>query len=782
MPRGFILQPTYRVRRGVPVVQLFGCLEGGGSFLVEDDRHRPYFFVADQHREALRDEPEIVCEPTRLRNLAGRQMARVTVGVPAKVPPLRDRLIARGCATYEADVRFSYRFLIDLRVRGGIEITGDASTLDGGLQLFRNPRVAPANDVRVDLSVLSLDLETTMDAGKITCAALVSGDGHEEAHLLADRPPDGRPVRAHEDERSLLAALVARICELDPDVLVGWNVIDFDLQVLARRCEALGVQCELGRIPGTIGFRQDANFTRDGRAEIPGRMVLDGIPLVRDAIRLEDYRLETVAQHVLGRGKLIDEHGTGRGNEIQRLYREDPGALVDYNIEDARLVIEILQQEGLLDLTLERSLLSGMQLDRVGASIASFDLAYLPLLRESGFVAPSVDRQRKQVPVRGGAVLDSVHGLFRNVAVFDFKSLYPSLIRTFQLDPLAHALADQSAGDAESAPPIVAPNGARFARENAILPDLIHSFAARREAARARGDRHADQAIKIMMNSMFGVLGSASCRFFDPDVANAITSFGQQMLSWTREIVEARGLRVLYGDTDSIFVELSEPDAEPETAHREAEALRRVAETAVAERIRDHYSTEPRLELELEYVYERFFLPQVRGGRGGSKKRYAGSIGDRLELVGLESVRRDWPRLVQRLQQGLLERLFRDEDPLPFARELADQLRGGTLDDELVYTKRLRKGSLERYTAATPPHVQAARKLADRGETPGSVIRYVVTQRGPAPIAPGDPIPADIDRGHYLEKVMRPVADAILLEVEQSFGDALGEAKQLSLL
>ena len=300
MPRGFILQPTYRVRRGVPVVQLFGRLEGGGSFLVEEDRYRPYFFIADQHREALRDEPEIVCESTRLRDLAGRSVARVTVGVPAKLPPLRDRLIARGCATYEADVRFPYRFLTDLRVRGGIEITGDSRAVDGRLQLFHNPRLAPAHDVRVDLSVLSLDLETTLDASTITCAALVSGDGHEEAHLLAAKPPEGRPVRAHDDERSLVEALVERIRELDPDVLVGWNVIDFDLRVLARRCEALGVECELGRIPGTIGFRQDANFTRDGRADIPGRMVLDGIPLVRDAIRLEDYRLETVAR--CGRG------------------------------------------------------------------------------------------------------------------------------------------------------------------------------------------------------------------------------------------------------------------------------------------------------------------------------------------------------------------------------------------------------------------------------------------------------------------------------------------------
>ena len=775
MPRGFILQPTYRVRRGVPVVQLFGRLEGGVPFLVEEERYRPYFFIAEDHREALRDEPEAVCESTPLHDLFGRRVARVTLDIPAKVPALRDRLIARGCATYEADVRFPYRFLTDQRVRGGVEITGEAQTRPG-LQFFRNPQLAPADDVRVDLSVLSIDLETTMDASTITCAAIVMDGGHEEAHLLASSAPEGRPVEAHADERSLVETLVRRIRELDPDLIIGWNVIGFDLQVLAKRCDALGVACELGRIPGGVSFREDASFSRDSRADIPGRMVLDGIPLVRDAIRLPDYRLETVAQHVLGRGKRIDEAGAGRGEEIQRLYREDPGALVDYNIEDSRLVLEILQREGLLGLTVERSLLSGMQLDRVGASIASFDLVYLPTLREAGFVAPSVDRERKQVPVRGGAVLDSVHGLFRNVAVFDFKSLYPSLIRTFQLDPLSHALSERDED------PIIAPNGARFAREGAILPTIIEAFAARREAAKERGDRHADQAIKIMMNSMFGVLGSASCRFFDPDVANAITSFGQQTLSWTRDIVEERGLRVLYGDTDSVFVELSHAGSDSAAAREEAEALRQLVGSEIEARIRAQYGAEPRLLLELEHIYERFFLPQVRGGRGGSKKRYAGLVNGELELIGLESVRRDWPRITRRLQRGLLERLFRDEDPLPFARDLADRMRGGEFDDELIYTKRIRKGSLESYKAAPPPHVQAARKLAERGETPGGIIHYVITRDGPEPLGFGDAVPETLDRKHYLEKVMRPVADAILLEIDLSFGDALGEAKQLSLL
>jgi DNA polymerase-2 len=325
----------------------------------------------------------------------------------------------------------------------------------------------------------------------------------------------------------------------------------------------------------------------------------------------------------------------------------------------------------------------------------------------------------------------------------------------------------------------VAPNGARFARAGAILPELLESFRARREEAKRRGDRHADLAIKIMMNAMLGVLGAASCRFFDPDVFNAITSFGQQTLRWTREAFEACGARVLYGDTDSVFVTLH-PDAPEAAALAEADALRARVEAAIAARIRDAYRVEPRLELELEKVYTRFFMPTVRGGTQGSKKRYAGLARGELELVGLESVRRDWPAVARRLQRGMLALVFEGKSPTPFVRQIVEQVRRGELDAELVIRKGVRKGALERYTAAVPPHVQAARKA---GGAADRVVRYVITTSGgPEPVLAGHPLPGPLDREHYVEKVLRPIADAILPHVGESFDAALGNPRQLSLL
>ncbi len=763
MSTGFLLQPTYRVRDGIPVVQLYGRLEDGRAFQIEDDRFRPYFFVRAVDAELLRGDARAAIEPCDLCDFAGNPLVRVVAPVPAAVPPLRDRVARAGRPTFEADVRFPYRYLIDARVRAGVSIAG-AGVVRGGLVHFANLALAPADVQHPALRVVSIDLETDPTASEIRSIALV-GDGIDEVHLAGRGEVPG--AIAHADERALVAAAARRIREADPDVITGWNVVDFDLRVWAQRCAALRVPLSLGRVAGEMTFQEEFGFTREARAVVPGRVVLDGLALVRDALRLDDYRLGVVGLELVGRGKRIAEVADSAA-EIDRMYREDPEALVAYNREDARLVLDILAHEGLLSLAVERSLLSGMQLDRVGASIASFDLLYLPELRRRGFAAPSVDAERKTGLVQGGVVLDSVPGMFAGVAVFDFKSLYPSLIRTFSLDPLAHALAGEDA--------IVAPGGARFARAGAILPGVIERFMARRAAAKQRGDRHADQAIKIMMNAMFGVLGAASCRFFDPAIANAITGFGQEILHRTRDAFEAAGVPVIYGDTDSVFVQL---DARGRDARAEAEQLRDRVQERIADHVRNAYRVTSYLELELEVIYERFFMPRVRSGRSGSKKRYAGWRDERLEVVGLESVRRDWPAVARRLQRGLLERAFTDAPLLPFVRETVEAVRRGELDAELVYAKRIRKRSLDRYTGAAPPHVQAARKAGARA---GPLVRYVVTAGGPEPVFLGQALPADIDRHHYVERVLRPIADAILEPLGLHSEDALGEPRQLGLL
>ncbi len=780
MQKGVILQPTYRVRGGIPVIQLYGRLESGEAFMIEDDRFRPYFYVETSQLSRLPAEISEAFYETELANLDGSQVSRINLSLPSDVRPLRDQIRALGVTTYEADILFPYRYLMDHALRVNIGISGESLKQTDGLIRFHNPDLVSTN-VDVTLSYLSLDLETTPDASSVYSAGL-AGCGIEEVLLVSSKPVRGAII--YPEEKDLLLALAARIRELDPDVILGWNIAGFDLDVLARRFDALNLslnESALGRMPGRIDVQKDSHFMHQARAKIPGRMVLDGIPLVRDALKLPDYRLGTVAHAVLGRGKLINEQAPDAAAEITRLYREEPEALVAYNLEDARLVLEILEHEDLLSLTRERGRLTGMQLDRVGASIASFDMIYIPELRRHGAVAPSVDLDRIAGPVHGGSVLEPKAGLAQNVAVFDFKSLYPSLMRTFNIDPLALARGRHEPPGA----PIVAPNGAHLSREDTILSHILERLMNRRDEAKKHGDRHTDQAIKIMMNSMFGIFAAPACRFFSPDLANAITTFGQQTLAWTCESFEGEGMSVIYGDTDSVFIQLPEGDAS--SAKALAQEMRSRVAQSISDRIRREYDVQAQLDLELEKVFSRFFLPRVRSGVSGSKKRYAGWIeeegGGKLEIVGLESVRRDWPIIARRLQEGLLNRLFAGEATLPFAREIITGVRNGDFDRELVYAKRIRKGSLDRYTASSPPHIQAARKLEEKSDHKvRGVIRYIITKRGPEPVLPGENLPHDIDHHHYLERVLRPVADSILSEQGMSFSEALGEGQQMNLL
>jgi DNA polymerase II len=767
--RGFILTPTYRIRDGVPEVHLYGVLESGEPCLIIDDRARPYFFLrATDRLSAVRAAPALRLAETELQTFDGEPVLRATVDLPGEVPALRNRLESAGVTCLEADVRFAYRYLIDRGIRGSFVVHGHAERRERVGRVLHNPSLEPGQWAPA-LKVLSIDIETDPRGEHVHSIALHSPTfsrvlivGH---HVLTH----AEPVHS---ERELLQRFLAYLDELDPDIITGWNVVDFDFAVLARQARHYGIRFAVGRTDDEFDLRKEQSYTRESRAITYGRLVLDTLSLVRGAfIRLQDYKLESAAQALLGRGKLVA--GDDRHLEIERLYREDPQRFVDYNLEDARLVTEILQRTGLIELAVERSLLTGMPLDRVSAAIASVDSLYLGALRGRGRVAPSVGRTAAAASLLGGYVMDSVPGLYRNVLVFDFKSLYPSIIRTFNLDPLS-LVPERAAADGA----LRAPNGARFRRDQrGILPALVEHLAAERAQAKTAGQPVKANAIKILMNSLYGVLGAEASRLFCPPVANAITHFGQLLIRSAAEFAAAQGYRVIYGDTDSLFIDAAEPD--PAAALARAEPLRQAIGDAVAATVRDRFGCASFLELEFEKLYWRFFLPEVRSGKAGSKKRYAGLLREadgreHIEFVGLESVRRDWSAVSKRFQLGLLERVFHDQPVEQFVRDFLADLRAGRFDAELAYRKAVRK-DLDAYTKTTPPHVRAARRQQHQA---GRIIAYTMTLNGPEPAGEESAAP---DYAHYVEHQIQPVADAILRFLGTDFDTVTGAQRQLAL-
>ncbi len=772
--RGFILQPTYRVESGRPVLHLFGRLEDRRPFLVRDTREVPHFYVEADDASRARELGARSQRPAERTTLSGRPVVRVEVPTPSDAPPLRERLSRAGIRTHEADVRFAMRPLIDRGIRGSLQIRGAGHAVPGQGVVFEDPEIAPA-DWTPSLDVLSFDIETDPRARRLLSIAL-HGGGVSEVLLLT---PPGRScpegARACATEREILAAFCSRVREIDPDVLTGWNVVDFDLAVLQRIGGRWGVPLEIGRGPGGVRLRAPGSSRGLREATVPGRVVLDGLALLRGAfVRMEDYSLDAVARAVLGEGKTLTGHG--RADEILRLFEEDRERLVEYNRTDARLVLEILQKLQLVDLAVERSRLTGLPLDRVSSSIAAFDFLYLSELGRRGIVAPSVGSgPTAEEPQGGGHVLEPVPGLYANVVVLDFKSLYPSLIRTFQIDPLNLVHPDTAPGDADE-DPIVAPNGAAFARRTGILTEMLDEIMPRREEARRAGDTVKSHAMKILMNSFYGVLGTPACRFHDPRLANAITSFGREVLLWCKERIETEGHRVLYGDTDSLFVESGarSPGHARDFGARLADALTR----DLAAHVRRRWRVESRLELQFERLYLKLCLPALRHGTAGARKRYAGLAegprGPRVVFTGMEAVRGDWTDLAREVQRELYTRLFADQPVTDYLRRVVTELRAGAHDERLVYRKTLRKPP-EEYTATTPPHVAAARQIP--GKKRGRVA-YVITTAGPEP---ADDRRSPLDYVHYVEKQVRPVAEPVLALLGLDFARVAGTERQLSL-
>ncbi len=773
--QGFILQASYRVSSQsagarVPVIHLYGRSSDGRTFLVRDDRQRPHFYIRTRDAERART-LRIESVESDWRNFADEPVSRIQVDVPTDVPEVRDRLHRAGIDTFEADVRFATRYLIERGIKGGCEIVGESRAGDGVDLIFDNPELRPAT-VKIEPGVFSFDIEVDPDGERLLAISMYAPDLDEV--LIVDELDRAIPEKAIrcENERVAIERFCQRIRDLDPDVITGWNIIDFDLSVLQRIAARVRLPFEIGRDPGAMRLRKPEGYFGSGQASVPGRLVLDGIDLLRGAfVRMDDYSLDSVARDVLGEGKAVQGVVQDRLAEILHNYREDLPAFALYARTDARLAYQIVEKLNVIELAFARSQLTGMTPDRVAASIASFDFLYLSELERRKLVAPTVrsDDSRVHAAQQGGHVLEPITGLHRNVWVFDFKSLYPSLIRTFNIDPLAY-VAHPSAHD-----DLIRLPGGAFRREPGILPGMLDELFPRREAAKKAGDEVAGHAIKILMNSFYGVLGTPACRFFNPALANSITGTGREMLLWSKRWFEHAGYTVLYGDTDSLFVH-SGMDA-ADDAERRGRELAVLLNKEIAEHIRAQWGVTSKLELKFEKLYVRLFLPQARHSTRGASKRYVGLRhgSDTVEFVGMEVVRRDWTALAKQVQRELYQRLFSDQAVDRYLADVVKQLRNGALDDLLVYRKGLRKEA-EEYTATTPPHVAAARKST---QPAGRTISYVMTTAGAEPL---DNLQHPIDLEHYVQKQVKPVAEPVLATLRLDFEKVIGDMRQLDLL
>jgi DNA polymerase-2 len=770
--RGFLLTRHWRDTESGVELEFWLATDDGPRRVRVPGQSAVAFIPAEQREAAefvLRGEKGCELRALALTDFHHRPVLGLYSRHYRKLMALEKKLRQHGVDVYEADVRPPDRYLMERFITAPVLVA--ATPADADPQLLLEGQLKPDGDYRPHVRTVSLDIETTMQ-GELRSIAL-EGCGQRQVYMLG--PSNGDPSSldfAYEvcDSRlALLEKMEEWFRVNDPDAVIGWSVIQFDLRVLQKLATELGRPLRLGRDGSPMEWRERNGGPEHYFAGIAGRLVIDGIEALRSATwSFPSFSLESVSQTLLGEGKDIDKP-YDRMASIDRMFNHDKPALARYNLKDCELVTRIFEKTHLLAFLLERASVTGLSADRSGGSVAAFEHSYIPLMHRQGFVAPNIgDVAAEDSP--GGFVMDSRSGLYDSVLVLDYKSLYPSIIRTFLIDPvgLVQGLAEP---EEETVPGF---RGGRFSRTKHCLPGIVTRVWAGREAAKREKNAPLSQALKIIMNAFYGVLGTPACRFFDPRLASSITMRGHQIMHRTRELIEEQGYQVIYGDTDSTFVWLGK-------AHADADA-RRIGQQLVDHvngwwraQLHDELGLESALELEYDVHFRRFLMPTVRGSDEGSKKRYAGMAtgadgGDEMVYKGLETVRTDWTPLAQEFQQGLYERIFKKQPYEDYVRDYVARTLRGELDEQLVYRKRLRR-ALDEYEKNVPPHVRAAR-IADefhiRQGRPAQYrnrgwIRYVMTTAGPEPMDVREGGTASpIDYEHYLTRQLEPVADAIL--------------------
>ncbi len=676
---------------------------------------------------------------------------------------LSQALNQKEITTLEDDIRLADRYLMERFIKGGIHFIGQDNPRKQFTQ-YSNVKCKPSS-YTPSLNVVSLDIECS-ERGLLYSIGL-------------DSPMDSRVIMVGEaqaadtniewvnNEKALLEALIHWFNQYDPDVIIGWNVIDFDFRLLHKRADWNGVKLKIGRNQQSSFFRT-SNTTQQGFISIPGRVVMDGIDTLKTATyHFRSWSLESVSQELLGEGKQI-HNVHDRMDEINHMFRHDKPSLAKYNLQDCVLVNKIFAHTHLLEFAIERSKLTGVELDRIGGSVAAFTNLYLPQIHRAGYVAPNLQPEN-WIASPGGYVMDSIPNLYDSVLVLDFKSLYPSIIRSFLIDPMGLIEGLKLSIGKNSDQAIAGFRGGQFHRTKHFLPEMIEHLWAARDIAKQNNEKAFSQAIKIIMNSFYGVLGSSGCRFFDTRLASSITMRGHEIMKQTKILIEQQGYDVIYGDTDSTFVSLNGAFSQ-----QDADKIGHQLVTHInqwwTEHLDNEYQLTSILELEYETHYRKFLMPTIRGQETGSKKRYAGLIGEneqeRIVFKGLESARTDWTPLAQEFQQTLYDMVFHDQNPSDYVRQFVEQTKAGEFNDKLTYQKRLRR-RLSEYQKNIPPQVRAARMADEINAQLGRPlqyqnrgrIEYVITLSGPEP---KEYQKSEIDYQHYIDKQLKPVAEAIL--------------------
>jgi DNA polymerase I len=761
----------FRTESG-PVIRLFGKTDEGKSICCHVPGFQPYFYV-NTHGDPHDIASQIQARFPQVRHIetisrfepvgyqqSRKPMLQVFTHDPGNVPEIRDEIAkmpgVKG--VYEADILFRTRYLIDKGLHGMAWLdVGGKKVSDRGYacgevlevgEVAETERRAPASFKYLAFDIECLPKDGNMPTPDVSPVIMVSlsfepaFEGKQTLVLIAKPARDmGDDVEACADESALLQRFFDIFRQYDPDVVTGYNCNAFDVPYITERLKVLNnpdIDSAVGRDRRFLSYRKVGT---NSMVSIPGRIVMDALPIIRQQFSLKRYTLRNVSRELLDREKLdvpadrMEEHWKDDGDKLREF--------VDYARRDSELALELVLNLQLLDKYIALAQVSGTVIQDVisGGQTNMVEQLLLTEFGKQGRVmsskpsdATSTQRRKLNESLKGGAVLEPCKGLHENVLVLDYKSLYPTIIMAHNLC-YTTVVRDGSFGPEDV---ITSPTGARFVKPHiyrGIVPEVLEYLLNRRTETKKEMKQAKDEneyrvldatqlALKILLNSFYGYSGYARARLYSLEMAGSVTAIGRENISRTEKIVcdgigtvilkdgkaflknetqpspqdRRVALSVVYGDTDSVFVhcfpegggELSED----EFGNIEAELVGKKVASIVTRSLPDP------MELEFEAFAKRVLLI--------AKKRYAqwlfepGPLGweDKIKVKGLETVRRDWCELTSRMLNTVLEYVLKEgnvQKAVTHVRETVDRVRNVDVSkdaeilDDLVLTKRFSK-------------------------------------------------------------------------------------------
>jgi DNA polymerase I len=793
-----VIDADYRIEGGEVTVRCFGKSEKGENVLFTDSDFLPYVYavpvegsgIDELKQEILESDfeeegetlPVRKVEKTKMRDgNEEKEVLKVYSSVPAKIPKLKNKLWdieeIRECR--EFDIPFYKRYLIDKGIKPGswIKVEGEgAESEDFDCKLEAEEiHTGIDSEKEIDWDTVAFDLEVYQD--RIIMASVYS-ESYQKVFTTEEIDRDF--VETVESEREIIVKLVDLVRNKDIDILLGYNTDEYDFDVLRERSDEYGLELSMGRDGERMKFNRRGRFSG---ARLKGRMHLDLYPFISHVLSpgldSETLDLDSVAEEMLDENK---NDLTWEEMKSAWKNKEDLDDFADYALKDSELAYKLGKEIG--PQILELSRITGLiPFDACRLTYGQLTENYL--LREAherDMLAknrPSRDKRRnrrRQGAYSGGFVYTPEPGLYENIAVFDFKSLYPTVMVAHNISPDTLNLEEcDDRFELEEFEYDFCQDFQGFFPE--LVEELVQDRSKLKEEMKELDKDSSDyqnldnrqQAEKILSNSFYGYLGYNGARWYSRECAEATTYLGREYIQDTIEMAEEEGFKICYGDTDSVFIQ--------------GENIRERMESFL-ERVNEDLPEF--MKLEFEGFFERGFFTSTDSGEGAKKKYALIDEEGGMKITGFEQVRRDWSPIAKKTQKEVLRQVLENnvDGAVETAKEVIEELREGEVpvEDLRIYTTLNKKP--ENYDS-TAPHVEAAKRAIERGTniSPGSTISYVIT-RGGGSISQRAEILSyaeSYDADYYIENQVLPAVTRVLKVFGYTDGQLKGEGKQSGL-